>query len=112
MLNWFKIKVIFPITTGLDGNEEVSEVQRIQMGLKDGDQYETGIGIYPIHLDQIIKLNPKCFIPKDKQNKKYYTEIIFESEYIICADYKPEAVYDALEEYFDSFPPIELENTD
>jgi len=45
MLNWLKIKVIFPITAGLD-NEEVSEVQKIQMGLKDGDEYEVEWGRY------------------------------------------------------------------
>jgi len=44
MLNWLKLKVIFPITAGLD-NEEVSEVQKLQMGIKDGDEYESELGI-------------------------------------------------------------------
>ena len=103
-LGWFKLKVIFPLTVGLDDSEEVDEIKRLQMGLKDGDQYETEFGFYPIHLDQIIKLNPKCFVPKDKQNKKYYTEVIFQSEHVVYADGKPEIVYKALEDYMQQFP--------
>lgn len=106
-LNWLKLKVIFNVTAGLDGSEEISEVQRMQMGLKDGDQYETELGIYPVHIDPIMKLNPKCFIPKDKQNKKYYTEVIFQSEFIIYADGKPEVVYKAIEDYYSQFPELE-----
>ncbi len=103
MLNWLKIKVIFPITAGLD-NEEVSEVQRIQMGIKDGDQYETEQGIYQLTEDfTILQLNPRCFIPKDKVNKKYYTEVVFSDGNIIYADGKPESVYKQIEDYIDSF---------
>ena len=103
MLNWLKIKVIFPITAGLD-NEEVSEVQRIQMGIKDGDQYETEQGIYQLTEDFTIhQLNPRCFIHKDKVNKKYYTEVVFSDGNIIYADGKPESVYKQIEDYIDSF---------
>ena len=107
MLNWLKIKVIFPITAGLD-DEEVSEVQRIQMGIKDGDEYETSYGIYQLREDfTISQLNPRCFIPKDKTNKKYYTELVFSDGNIIYADGKPESVYSVIEEYIDSFPSPE-----
>lgn len=107
MLNWLKIKVIFPITAGLD-NEEVSEVQRIQMGLKDDDQYETETGIYQLTDEfTIYQLNPRCFIPKDKVNKKYYTEVVFSDGNIIYADGKPESVYKQIEDYIDSFPPAQ-----
>jgi len=104
MLNWLKIKVIFPITAGLD-NEEVSEVQKIQMGLKDGDEYEVEWGRYNIDQeeDRILHLTPKCFIPKGKENKKYYTEVYFANESIIYADGKPESVYKQIEDYIDSF---------
>jgi hypothetical protein len=103
MLNWLKLKVIFPITAGLD-NEEVSEVQKLQMGIKDGDEYESELGIYQLREDfTISQLNPRCFIPKNKVNKKYYTEVVFSDGNIIYADGKPEAVYQVIEEYIDSF---------
>ncbi|MDJ0503741.1 MAG: hypothetical protein PX635_00635 [Nostocales cyanobacterium LE14-WE12] len=103
MLNWLKLKVIFPITAGLD-NEEVSEVQKLQMGIKDGDEYESELGIYQLREDfTISQLNPRCFIHKNKVNKKYYTELVFSDGNIIYADGKPEAVYQVIEEYIDSF---------
>jgi hypothetical protein len=104
MLNWLKIKVIFPITAGLD-NEEVSEVQKLQMGIKDGDQYETEYGVYQLSENfTICQLNPRCFIPKDKVNKKYYTEVVFSDGNVIYADGKPESVYDTIDKYIQSFP--------
>jgi len=115
MLNWLKIKVIFPITAGLNDLEEVSEVQRMQMGIKDGDQYETEWGYYNIGQDMPIQLNPCCFIPRDKVNKKYYTQVIFSSELIILAEGKPESVYKVIEDYINSLPEeketIEKEST-
>lgn len=107
MLNWLKLKVIFPITAGLEDSEEVSEVQRMQMHLKDGDQYEFEYGYYNLGQDMIIHLNPKCFIPKDKQNKKYYTQVIFASEYVVLVDGKPESIYKQIEDYIDSLPEEE-----
>lgn len=107
MTDCLKLKIIFPITAGLDDSEEVSEVQRMQMGLKDGDQYETEFGFYPLELDPIIKLNPKCFIPKDKKQKKYYTEVIFQSEFIVFAEGKPVDVYETIKEYMKTIPEEE-----
>ena len=103
MLNWLKLKVIFTITQGLD-SEELSETQRMSMHLKDGDQYETGTAVYQLREDfTISQLNPRCFVPKDRDNKKYYTEVVFSDGNIIYADGKPEAVYQVIEEYIDSF---------
>lgn len=102
MQDGLKLKIIFPITTKLDDGSEESEadeIQKIQAGLQNGDEYETEFGIYDIVLNPIIHLNPKCFIPKGKDQKKYYTQIVFQSEHVVCADGKPEKVYGIIQEY-------------
>jgi len=98
MLNKLKLKVIFPITADLN-DEELSETQRMSMGLKDGDQYETEWGYYDYENDIVLQLNPKCFKPKDRDNKKYYTQVIFSSELIVYADGKPEIAAKAIDDY-------------
>jgi hypothetical protein len=103
MINKLKLKVIFPVTESLDG-EELSEVQRMSMGLKDGDQYESEWGFYDYENDIVLQLNPKCFKPKDRENKKYYTQVVFSSELIVYADGKPEVVAKAIEDYVSTLP--------
>lgn len=103
MLNKLKLKIIFPITADLVG-EELSETQRMSMHLKDGDQYESEWGFYDYENDIILQLNPRCFKPKDSVNKKYYTEVIFSSELVVQAEGKPEVVAKAIDDYIKSLP--------
>jgi len=103
---WFKIDIIYPISGSFDG-EQLTEVQEIQLkneGLLLED-YETDIGIFNLVSDPIMQINPKAFIPRGKTNKKYYSEIVFESGNIVTALGKPIQVYAKLNEYLDTFPP-------
>lgn len=103
-LNWLKLDCIYPISSGLN-EEEIGEVERIQLR-NEGifDDYEQGVAILNLGNDPITHMIPKCFIPKGKVNKKYYTEIILASNNVIYAVGKPEQVYDKITEYVDSLP--------
>ena len=103
-LNWFKISVIYPLTSSFS-DEELSEVDQIRLrneGLLD--DYETDTGVYNLSADPIVQLNPKAFIPKGKVNKKFYTEMIFQSGNITYALGKPDSVYEKINEYLNGLP--------
>jgi len=114
LIKWLKIPIIYPITSDFLTNEELSEVDRIKLN-NEGilEDFETTDGYYNLSNDAICQLNPKCFVPKGKTNKKYYTEIIFESGNIVYALGKPATVYDAINSYVDSLPvSSKIEPTD
>lgn len=92
-----KIDIIYPITTNLTEGEELSEVERMQNHLTDG--YETDTGIWDLTLDPIHQLNPRCFIPSNGKNKKYFTEVVFASGNISYAVGKPLTVEAKIDEY-------------
>jgi len=105
-IKWFKIPIIFPITSGFASKEDLSEIDIIKMkneGLENQD-VETDMGFYNLVNDPICQLNPKCFIPKGKFNKKYYTEIIFASGDKVYALGRPSSVYEAINKYTEMFP--------
>lgn len=109
-LMWFQIEIIYPISGSFDG-EELTEVQKIQLkneGLLLED-YETDIGIFNLISDPISQINPKAFIPRNKTNKKYYSEIVFESGNIVMALGKPINVYTKLNEYLNTLPSVTQE---
>lgn len=106
-LHWLKLDVMFPIQSGLD-NEEMSEIDTIRLrseGIEDG--FETGTAYCNIGHDPIVQINPRCFIPKGRQNRKYYSEIVFQSGTIIYGIGKPDLIYSKLSEYAAQFdtPP-------
>lgn len=106
-LLWFKIQIIYPLNSSLD-ESEISEVEAIRLrneGLLD--DYETDIGVFNLANDPITHITPKAFIPKGKTNKKYYSEIVFESGNVVLALGKPESVYDKILEYHRSLPALE-----
>ena len=106
LLNWFKIDCLYPITSGMDNSEELSEVERIQLrneGITDG--YEQGVAVLNLVEDPIIHIIPKCFIPKGKTNRKYYSEIILKSGDVVYAVGRPDAVYEKINEYWAQFEP-------
>lgn len=106
-LLWLQLNVIYPLTSSFNSNEEVSEVEQIRLrneGLLDDDQVETGVGYYNLARNGISQLNPKCFVPKGKVNKKYYTEIYFDDGDVIYALGKPSDVYEKINAYYASLP--------
>lgn len=99
-LDWFKIKVIYPITKELSDSEP-DEIASMQIKGEGNflDGYGTDVGCYDIANDPIVQINPKCFKPNDRVNKRYCSEIVFASDKIVYASDKPEDVYKQLEEY-------------
>ena len=116
-LNWFKVLIIYPITSELDSNEELSDVEKIQLrneGILEG--YETDFGYYNLIEDPIRSVNPKVFLPKDntkemvRKNKKYFSEIVFASGDVVYAVGKPDSIYDKLNDYVDKLPVPETKS--
>jgi hypothetical protein len=110
-LKWFKIEVIYPLNNALGGNEEPDEIDLIRMrseGLVD--DYEIDIAIFNLSNNTISQLNPKCFVPRGKTNKKYYTEIVFENGDFVFALGKPEHVYSKVNEYLLTLPTSKKED--
>jgi hypothetical protein len=101
-LNWFKLDCIYPLTSDFNGSEELSDVEKIQLR-NEGilDDYETGTVILNLAEDTIVHLIPKCFIPKGKTNRKYYTEIVMKSGDVVYGLGKPDFIYDKLNAYLD-----------
>ena len=112
-LNWLKLDVLYPIQSGLN-DEEMSEIDTIRLkseGIEDG--YETGTAYCNIGNDPIVQINPRCFIPKGKQNRKYYSEIVFSSGTVIFGLGKPEVIYQKIADYAASFDiPSDVETTE
>jgi hypothetical protein len=108
-LNWFKLDVLYKVTSGIFEEEELSEVDLIRLkaeGLMDGDSYEKDTCIISLGEDTIIRVEPRAFIPKGGKNKKFYSEVIFKSGDVVFAESKPTEVYNKLNEYY-----IALEKT-
>ena len=99
-IRWLKLKVIFPINSGFT-DEQINEIESIRLK-NEGivSDFEIELGYFNIGNDNICQLNPKCFIPNGKTNKKYYTEVIFTSGNTIYALGKPVDVYDQLNQYY------------
>jgi hypothetical protein len=104
-LQWFKIQVIYPVTSGLNHDEdEDSELRRIRLKQIDSDGYERDYAYLNLSEDPIANILPSCFAPKDRQNKVYISELIMQSGNVITAVGKPESIYNALLEYVNSLP--------
>jgi hypothetical protein len=101
-LNWFEIEVYYPIDASLFDNEELSEVDRLTAGIVEG--YEIGTAYFNLGQSTIQSLLPKCFIPKGKTNKKFYTEITFVDGSFAMATLKPFEVYAKIDEYLSNLP--------
>lgn len=102
-LNWFKLEVLYKITSGLY-DEELSEVDEIRLKaekLINGDGYEKDTAYFNLGNDTIIRVTPCAFVPKGNKNKKFYSEVVFQSGDIVFADGKPMDVYDKLNAYYD-----------
>ena len=107
--DWFKIDILHKITSGIE-QEELSELDAIRLrneGLLNGDEYEKGEAYINLGLNPIKSIEPRCFVPKGKQNKKYFTEVIFDDGTAVNADYKPIELYSILKEYYEKLPDVE-----
>lgn len=95
-MDLLKIDIIYPITTNLTEGEELTEIERMQNHLTDG--YETDSGYWDLTIDPICQLNPRCFLPSNGKNKKYFTEVVFLSGSVAYAVGKPETILTKINE--------------
>lgn len=105
-LNWFEIEVYYPIDASLFEDTKLSEIEKLTAGIVEG--YEIGTAYFNLGQNQIQSLLPKCFIPKGKTNKKFYTEITFIDGSFALATAKPSDVYSKIDDYLDNLPEPEL----
>lgn len=108
-LSWFEIEVYYPIDASLFENEELSEVEKLSAGIVEG--YEVGTAYFNLGQSTVQSLLPKCFIPKGKSNKKFYTEIIFSDGSFAFAIEKPTEVYNKLDDYLEKLPKEDSSDT-
>ena len=92
-----KIDIIYPLTSNLTEGEELTEVERLTNHLEDG--YEVDSGYWDLVADSIAQLNPRCFIPSNGKNKKYFTEVVFVSGNVSYAVGKPDSVFQKVSDY-------------
>lgn len=100
-LNWLELEVYYPIDASLFESEELSEIEKLSAGIVEG--YEIGTAYFNVNQATIQSLLPKCFIPKGKQNKKFYTEVIFNDGSFAFAVDKTIEVYKKIDTYLDGF---------
>ncbi len=107
-LNWFEIEVYYPIDASLFDNSELTEVEKLSAGIVEG--YEVGTAFFNLGQSTVQSLLPKCFIPKGKTNKKFYTEVIFSDGSFTFATDKPNEVYKKIDDYLSNLPDSSKED--
>lgn len=105
-LNWLELEVYFPIDASLfEAEEELSEVEKLSAGIVEG--YEIGTAYFNVAQNTIQSLLPKCFIPKGKTHRKFYTEVIFIDGSFAFVTSKPTEVYAIIDDYLENLPQTE-----
>lgn len=108
MIEWFKIKVIYPTSTRLTDDEvgaddELSETDRLTLKhLELG--YETGEAFWDLALDPITQASPRCVIKKGESRKRYFTEVVFQSGNIAFANCKPDELQTLIKDFLSKLP--------
>lgn len=101
MEDLFKVKIIFPVTSKVNPDDEddneISEVDRMKYDLSMG--YEIGIGYWDLTIDPIAQTHPRCVLKKGSERKTYYTEVVFQSNNTAYAACKPEELKKQIDEY-------------
>jgi len=99
-IGWFKIQVCYNLSGSLSDDEELSEVEKIRLE-SEGEyiSFEVGMAVFNLGDDMISQVNPKAFVPKGGTNKKYISEIVFNSGRVCYPNMKPEKVYEELIEW-------------
>lgn len=103
---YFFIQTYCPVTKDLETGEGMDELDEIRLRnegvLLDGyEKEESGINLYK---EIITQLNARCFVPKSGTNKRWATEIVFDSGRVIYACDKPIKVAEQIVSYLDSNP--------
>ena len=94
----FKVDIIYGFTNSLyHEDEELDELDRIRLG----EDYTIDAGYFNLLADPIVQINPKCLIPKGKVNKKYFSQVVFQSGNVSYTAGKPETLYKTLQEYIE-----------
>jgi len=101
---WFKVKVIYPITkkpNGLELDYEDRDPALEKAGYYDGleEGYETEYAYFNLIADPIMHLMAGSFKPNEKSNKRNYTLIVFESGNSVQAVGKPDDIFKELMEF-------------
>ena len=68
------------------------------------DGYEKEESCINLYKEVITQLNARCFIPKSGTNKRWATEIVFDSGRVIYACDKPTKVAEQIVSYLDVTP--------
>lgn len=106
--HWFKIKVMYPITTNAEGinldDDEDPVLKRIRLQEAGVEDYDTEFAYFNIIADPIMHLMAGAYLPKDAKNKRNYTLIVFESGNSVTAVGKPEDIFKELMSFIDSIP--------
>lgn len=104
-LFWFKIDVCYNITGGLENDEPLSEVEKIQLQNEGSEvEYEVGTAYLNIGRDPIKQIHPKTFVKKGNVKKTYISEIVLSSGRIYYPNCKPEKLYELYNDYINSLP--------
>jgi hypothetical protein len=99
---WFKIKVIYPITkkpNGIELDYEDRDPVLERAGHYNDDEYEMDYAYFNLIADPIMHLMAGSFKPNEKSNKRNYTLIVFESGNSVQAVGKPDDVFLELIEF-------------
>lgn|SRR5574343_1127155 len=95
-MDLFEVEIIYQKVTSLNNiEEEDDEIDR----LRGVDDYYIDVGYWDLETDPIAKIEPRCFIPKGKTNKKYFSEVVFQSGNLSYANYKPTELKKMLDSY-------------
>lgn len=110
--DFFEINILYQTTSMIEpslDNDDDDEVMKKIRFTDDGGEFKTDMGYFDLQIDPVMKLIPRYLCSKDGTTKKYFTEIIFESEQVAYAVGKPDSVLKKLKDYMESLPDPEKE---
>jgi hypothetical protein len=106
---WFKVRVMFPVTSSIEGHniedeDEDPVLRKIRLEQAGVTDNETEWAYFNIVADPIMHLMAGSYLPKDGKNKRSYTLIVFESGNSVTAVGKPEEIFKDLIEFMSKIP--------
>lgn len=92
----FKAEIIYSITNVIHSEtDELDEIDRLRIG----DEFVTDYGYFNLVADPVVQINPKCVIGRGKTNRKYISQIVFQSGNVSYMVGKPETIIDLFDKY-------------
>ena len=92
----FKAEIIYTITNEIHSeNDELDEIDRLRIG----DVFMIDTGYFNLLIDPIAQINPKCVIGRGKTNRKYISQIVFQSGSVSYMIGKPDALIEQFNKY-------------